>query len=62
MSHAHGHKEIIAVNGYHPLSAHKHFLVSNGIFVMGGGSKKIRTLTAKPNREDMEFVLDLARL
>jgi hypothetical protein len=26
---------IIAVNGYHPLSAHKHFLVSNGIFVMG---------------------------
>ncbi len=68
---------IIAINGYHTLSAYKHLLVPNGIFVMVGGSlkqiftsllfgslmslgsKKIRTLAAKPKREDLEFVLDL---
>jgi NADPH:quinone reductase-like Zn-dependent oxidoreductase len=50
---------IIAINGYHRLSEYKHLLVPNGIFVMVEGSKKIRTLAAKPNREDLEFVLDL---
>nr|WP_319472624.1 NAD(P)-dependent alcohol dehydrogenase [uncultured Sphaerochaeta sp.] len=68
---------IIAINGYHPLSAYKHLLLPNGIFVMVGGSlkqiftsllfgslmsvgsKKIRTLAAKPNRKDLEFILDL---
>ncbi|MDC7230603.1 MAG: NAD(P)-dependent alcohol dehydrogenase [Sphaerochaetaceae bacterium] len=68
---------IIAINGYHRLSAYKHLLTPHGIFVMVGGSlkqiftsllfgpfmsvgpKKIRTLAAKPKREDLEFVLDL---
>ncbi|WP_319758098.1 NAD(P)-dependent alcohol dehydrogenase [uncultured Sphaerochaeta sp.] len=68
---------IIAINGYHRLSAYKHLLVPNGTVVMVGGSlkqiftsllfgslmsigsKKMRTLAAKPNRKDLEFVLDL---
>lgn len=68
---------IIAINGYHPLSAYKRILAPDGMLVMVGGSlkqiltalffgsflslgnRKIRTLAAKPNVKDLEFVLEL---
>lgn len=68
---------IIAINGYHPLSAYKRILAPHGIYVMVGGSlrqiftsillgpflstgsRKFRSLAAKPKVKDLEFVLEL---
>jgi NADPH:quinone reductase-like Zn-dependent oxidoreductase len=68
---------IIAINGYHRLSAYKRILAPHGIHVTVGGSlrqifatillgpilsmgsKKFRSLAAKPKVKDLEFVLEL---
>ena len=70
---------IIAVNGYHPLSAYKRALASEGTYVMVGGTfpqifkslifgplmsagkRKIRSLAAKGNAKDLEFILNLVK-
>jgi NADPH:quinone reductase-like Zn-dependent oxidoreductase len=68
---------IIAINGYHPLSAYKRSLTPAGTYVFVGGTlaqivksllfgpmmslgkRKMRSLAAKPNARDLEFVMQL---
>lgn len=69
---------ILAVNGYHPISAYKRALAPGGVYIMSGGfpaqmyqallmgpwmsitgGKKLGTLTAKPNQQDLMIIKDL---
>jgi NADPH:quinone reductase-like Zn-dependent oxidoreductase len=68
---------IVAINGYHPLSAYKRSLTPAGTYVFVGGTfpqiiesllfgpmmslgtRKMRSLAAKPNARDLAFIMEL---
>lgn len=68
---------IVAINGYHSLSAYKRSLTSAGTYVFVGGTfpqiiqsllfgpmmslgtRKMRSLSSKPNTRDLTFIMDL---